>query len=108
MTTARNNLSLAFAVTGRIDLGRAEFVNAGDRASALYDSGIVYLAGGDSLDALDAFDQAQQGLPVHLAHKRAEQIRAYVPGQTAGASEWHRQRNRATQRRSPTQGHGWH
>ena len=35
MTAARNNLALAFAATGRIDLARAEFVDAGDRASAL-------------------------------------------------------------------------
>ena len=74
MTTARNNLAIAFAATGRIDLARAEFVDAGDRASALYNSGIVYLAAGDSLNALDAFDQASKARPAfYLAHKRAEQ-----------------------------------
>ena len=76
MTAARNNLALAFAATGRIDLARAEFVDAGDRASALYNSGIVYLAAGDSRSALDAFDEASKARPTfHLARERARQIR---------------------------------
>ena len=47
MTAARNNLALAFAASGRVDLARAHFLDAGDRASALYNTGIVYLASGD-------------------------------------------------------------
>ena len=76
MTAARNNLALAFAATGRIDLARTEFVNAGDRASALYNSGIVYLASGDYRSALDAFDEASKARPTfQLARERARQIR---------------------------------
>jgi tetratricopeptide (TPR) repeat protein len=76
MTAARNNLALAFAATGRIDLARAEFVETGDRASALYNSGIVYLAAGDSVSALDAFDEASKARPTfRLARERAAQIR---------------------------------
>jgi tetratricopeptide (TPR) repeat protein len=76
MTAARNNLALAFAAAGRIDLARAEFVNAGDRASALYNSGIVYLAAGDDHSALVAFDEASKARPTFLlARERARQIR---------------------------------
>jgi Flp pilus assembly protein TadD len=76
MTAARNNLALAFAATGRMDLARTEFVNAGDRGSALYNSGIVYLAAGDYPSALDAFDQASKARPTfQLARERARQIR---------------------------------
>jgi Flp pilus assembly protein TadD len=76
MTSARNNLALAFAATGRIDLARAEFVEAGDRASALYNSGIVYLAAGDSRSALDAFDEASKARPTfRLARERARLTR---------------------------------
>ena len=79
MTAARNNLALAFAATGRIDLARAEFVDAGDRASALYNSGIVYLAAGDDRNALDAFDEASKARPTfQLARERARQIRAQM------------------------------
>jgi Flp pilus assembly protein TadD len=76
MSTARNNLALALAASGRIDLARREFVEAGDRASALYNSGIVYLAAGDSLSALNAFDEASKARPTFpLARERAAQIR---------------------------------
>jgi Flp pilus assembly protein TadD len=76
MTAAHNNLALAFAATGRIDLARAEFVDAGDRASALYNSAIVYLAVGDNRSALDAFDEASKARPTfQLARDRAQQIR---------------------------------
>ena len=51
MTAARNNLALAFAASGRIDLARTQFVEAGDRSSALYNTGIVHLAAGDSASA---------------------------------------------------------
>ena len=79
MTAARNNLGLAFAATGRIDLARAEFVDAGDRASALYNSGIVYLAAADDRNALDAFDEASKARPTfQLARERARQIRAQM------------------------------
>ncbi len=79
MTTARNNLALAFAATGRIDLAQAEFVDAGDRASALYNSGIVYLAAGEYRNALGAFDEASKARPTfQLARERASQIRTQI------------------------------
>ena len=77
MTTARNNLALAFAASGRKDLAHTEFVNAVDRASGLYNMGIVYLASGDPASALNAFDEASKARPTfHLARARARQIRA--------------------------------
>lgn len=77
MTAARNNLALAFAATGRIDLARTQFLAASDRASALYNSGIVYLAAGDYRNALDSFDEASRASATfHLARERAQQIRA--------------------------------
>ena len=79
MTAARNNLALAFAAAGRIDLARKEFVGAGDIASALYNSGIVYLAAGDYASALNAFDEASRARPTFkLARERASQIRAQI------------------------------
>ena len=79
MTAARNNLALAFAASGRVDLARAQFLDAGDRASGLYNTGIVYLAAGDSATALQAFDEASKARPMfQLARERASQIRAQI------------------------------
>ena len=79
MTAARNNLALAFAAAGRIDLARTQFVDAGDRASAFYNTGIVYLAAGDDASALQAFDEASKARATfRLARERASQIRAKI------------------------------
>ena len=79
MPAARNNLALALAASGRIDLARNQFVEAGDRASGLYNTGIVYLAAGDSAAALNAFDEASKARPTfQLARERAKQIRAQM------------------------------
>ncbi len=79
MTAARNNLALVLAATGRMDLARAEFADAADDASALYNSGIVHLAAGDDRSALDAFDEASKARPTfQLARERARQIRAQI------------------------------
>ena len=76
MPAARNNLALAFAAAGRIDLARTHFLDAGDEASGLYNTGIVYLATGNETAALDAFDAATRLRPAfHLAHARARLIR---------------------------------
>ena len=76
MLVARNNLALAFAASGQIDLAQGEFVKATDRASGLYNSGIVYLASGDNAAALHAFDEASKVRPTfQLARERARQIR---------------------------------
>ena len=77
MLAARNNLALAFAASGRIDLAQSQFVDAIDRASGLYNTGLVYLAAGDKNAALNAFDEATKARPTfHLARERARQIRA--------------------------------
>jgi tetratricopeptide (TPR) repeat protein len=77
MTAARNNLALAFAAAGRVDLARRHFLDAGDRASGLYNTGIVYLASGDDKNALAAFDEASRARATfQLARERADQIRA--------------------------------
>lgn len=79
MTTARNNLALAFAAAGRADLAHAQLANAADRASGLYNRGLVYLASGDYPGALAAFDEATKARPTfHLARERARQIRGQM------------------------------
>lgn len=84
LVAARNNLALAYAATGRLDLARAEFLEAGDRASAFYNTGIVYLAAGDHRSALAAFDAAsRERATFALARERANLIRALIrPHQT--------------------------
>jgi tetratricopeptide (TPR) repeat protein len=77
LAAARNNLGLAFAAAGKLDLARAQFLDAGDRASGLYNLGIVYLAAGDRSRALSAFDEATRTrVTFALARQRANQIRA--------------------------------
>jgi len=79
MPAASNNLALAFAASGRLDLARSQFIMASDRASGLYNTGIVYLAAGDSAAALNAFDEASKARPTfHLARERARQIRSQI------------------------------
>jgi len=76
MPAARNNLALAFAASGRLDLARNQFLEAKDRASGMYNLGIVYLAAGDAAAALNAFDEASKARPTfQLARDRARQIR---------------------------------
>ena len=73
---ARNNLALAFAASGRMDLARTQFLDAGDRASGLYNAGIAYLAAGDERSALAAFDAASRARPTfNLSRERADLIR---------------------------------
>jgi tetratricopeptide (TPR) repeat protein len=79
LKAARNNLALAFAGSGRIDLARAQFLDAGDRASGLYNTGIVYLSAGDYRNALAAFDEASRARATFsLARERAQQIRGQL------------------------------
>ena len=76
LDAARNNLALAHAADGRLDLARQHLLDAGDRASGLYNTGIVYLATGDYGRALAAFDDAGRARPTfHLARERAEHLR---------------------------------
>ena len=77
LAAARNNLALAYAAAGRMDLARTQFLDAGDYASGLYNTGIAYLAAGDDRSALSAFDAASRARPsLSLARERARQIRA--------------------------------
>jgi len=79
LAAARNNLALAFAATGRMDLARAQFLDAGDRASGLYNTGIAYLAAGDDRSALAAFDAASRARATfNISRERAELIRARI------------------------------
>ena len=76
LAAARNNLALAFAASGRMDLARTKFLDAPDRASGLYNSGIAFLASGDDASALAAFDGASKARPTFkLSRRRAELIR---------------------------------
>jgi tetratricopeptide (TPR) repeat protein len=76
LAAARNNLALAFAASGRMDLARTQFLDAGDRASGLYNAGIAYLAAGDEHNALAAFDAASKARPTfNISRERAELIR---------------------------------
>jgi tetratricopeptide (TPR) repeat protein len=77
LAAARNNLALAFAGSGRMDLARTQFLDAGDRASGLYNTGIAYLASGDERNALTAFDSASRARPTfNISRERADLIRA--------------------------------
>lgn len=76
LRAARNNLALAYAAAGRLDLARTHFLDAGDRASGLYNIGIAHLAAGDPRGALAAFDEASKARPTFAAaRERAQQIR---------------------------------
>ena len=76
LAAAKNNLALAYAAAGRPDLARTHFLDAGDPASGLYNTGIVYLASRDYRSALAAFDAASRNRPTfNLARERARQLR---------------------------------
>ncbi len=79
LAAARNNLALAFAASGRMDTARAQFLDGGDRASGLYNTGIAYLAAGDERSALASFDAASRARPTfNISRERAELIRARI------------------------------
>lgn len=89
LAAARNNLALAFAASGRLDLARAQFLDAGDRATGLYNAGIMYMAAGDPRRAVAAFDEASRTrVSFALARERARQARALLaterPAEDAG------------------------
>ena len=77
LAAARNNLALSLAATGKMDVARKQFLEAGDVASGLYNTGIAYLASGDERNALASFDAATRARPTfNIARERAAQIRA--------------------------------
>ena len=59
LSTARNNLALAYASTGRMDLAKREFQGQADEADAQFNLGIVLMAKHMYLEAADAFDAAR-------------------------------------------------
>lgn len=77
LAAARNNLALSFAAAGKMDAARRQFLEAGDAASGLYNTGIAYLASGDERAALASFDAASKARPTfNIARERAALIRA--------------------------------
>ena len=88
LAAAKNNLALAYAAAGRPDLARIHFLDAGDPASGLYNTGIVYLATKDYGNALAAFDAASRNRPTfNLARERARQLRAMLRTLPVNATE---------------------
>jgi Flp pilus assembly protein TadD len=74
LAAARNNLGLAFAARGDLNASRGAFERVGDRATALYNLGIVHMARREYSDAVTAFAAAQQARPLfRMATTRAEQ-----------------------------------
>ena len=67
MNAARNNLALAYAATRRTDLAAQEFLASGDKAAALYNMGIVRLAGRQYAYATEAFEAASRERPAWVA-----------------------------------------
>ena len=76
LAAARNNLALAFAASGHMDAARTQFLAGNDRASGLYNTGIMYLAAGDERSALASFDAASRARPTfNISRERANLIR---------------------------------
>jgi Flp pilus assembly protein TadD len=74
LTAARNNLGLAYAVRGDLTATRGAFERVGDRATALYNLGIVHMGRREYADAVSAFAAAQQARPSFpMATVRAQQ-----------------------------------
>ena len=74
LSAARNNLGLAYASGGDLDATRGAFERVGDRATGLYNLGIVYMGRRQYSDAVSAFAAAQQARPSFpMATVRAKQ-----------------------------------
>ena len=58
LTAARNNLALAYQANGNPAAAQREFAAAGDRATALYNTGIVHMAQRQYDSAVKAFQEA--------------------------------------------------
>jgi tetratricopeptide (TPR) repeat protein len=79
LAAAHNNLALTYAASGDFDRARAEFLAAGDLASAQYNLGIVHLADRDYAAAAAAFEQAiQERASFTAAKQRAHEARIRV------------------------------
>jgi tetratricopeptide (TPR) repeat protein len=77
LAAAYNNLGLAHAANGDMTAARAAFARAGDKATELYNTGIVQLAQRDFRGAIDAFELAHAARPTLFeAGDRVRQARA--------------------------------
>lgn len=79
LKAAHNNLALTLAANGDLDGAHAEFLAAGDEASADYNMGLVHLAEGRYESAADAFEAAIRSRPTFTAAKtHAHALRLYL------------------------------
>jgi len=85
LAAAHNNLGLVYASSGQLDAARKAFEESGDRATALYNVGIMHMAGRRYRDAVSAFVAAQEARPsMRMAADRAAQAEKLA---RAGAAE---------------------
>jgi tetratricopeptide (TPR) repeat protein len=76
LEAARNNLALAYAVSGNLDAAQQVFASAGERGRAEYNLGIVHLARRQYSEAAKAFEAAQKIRPgFRAAEAMARQAR---------------------------------
>jgi tetratricopeptide (TPR) repeat protein len=85
LKAARNNLALAYAASGLMDLAQAEFIDANDAGRGLYNIGIAQLASRDYPAAVAAFDAASRANPLlAIARERASQVRTQLHATPTG------------------------
>lgn len=86
LTSARNNLALAYASNRQEDLARQEFLASGDAAAASYNIGLVLLAEQRYAPATEAFDSASRQRPAWQAPRvRARKTRALASAEAASS-----------------------
>jgi tetratricopeptide (TPR) repeat protein len=79
LNAAHNNLGLTYADLHDLPHARAEFLAAGDEASASYNMGLVQMADGDYNSAVNEFESAIRLRPTFTAAKeRAHALRLYL------------------------------
>jgi tetratricopeptide (TPR) repeat protein len=79
MATARHNLALAYASADQMDLARQALIEKGPPAQASYNLGIISLARGEKVEAMNAFERACQIDPAQpQACDRAAALRTTV------------------------------
>jgi tetratricopeptide (TPR) repeat protein len=79
LMAAHNNLALTYADLGDLSRARAEFMAAGDEAAASYNMGLVHMADGDYVLAVNAFEAAIRLRPTFTAAKRrAHALRLFL------------------------------
>src|SRR5262249_47938316 len=87
LTTARNNLALAYAVAGDFDAASGEFGTSGDAVAERFNMGGALFATGHYEEAAQAFDAAAAMRPsLKVARMRAQQARAMLAAVESGAA----------------------